>query len=164
MEKENDDLAAARIAAVCAGARARQRHNAGTRLRALSEGHLARCEVGALRDDLWVHNEMVLLAILRWMAEVEDIRKVLLNQLDVQADFLFPERKLRYAGSLRNSLAPCQEKGLVVTGGKEPKQWVSLASEIDLESLPKVPTNPFDASEPNPDLAVGSGDIYLWSD
>jgi hypothetical protein len=72
-------------------------------------------------------DEEVLLAILRWMAEEEDIYKVLMNQLDCQADFIFPDRKRRGAGSLRPVVEACHSKGLVTCGGKDPKFWVSIA-------------------------------------
>jgi len=109
------------------------------RLQALVRGCHGRQHVSHLCSSLWMSDDEVLLATMRWMAEKEDIHKVLLTQLDMQADYLFPDRKLRYAGPISSCLAVAENRGIVVTGGVSPKRWCRIPEDLDVAALPKAP-------------------------
>lgn len=143
LEKENQDLAAHAIAAGLKGHHERKglrkRSYSAHSLQGAVRGKTTRDKVRMLKEGIWTRDEEVLLAVLQWMAEKEDIFKVLLHQVECQADFLFPERKRRYAGSLQATVLACVDKGLVVMGGREPKEWVSLAPHVAITALPVAP-------------------------
>lgn len=145
-QRENEADAAARIQSVCRGYLERrktkaafEREASASRLCGLVRGRQGRQEARSRSHSFWKHDEEVILATMRWMAEKEQIFKVLFTQLDIQADFLFPDRKRRYAGSLRPCVMACAEKKLVVVGGRSPKEWVSVHPDISIDALPVAP-------------------------
>jgi len=143
LQNENETFAAQQIQAGCRGHLTRIKSGAKLagceQLQGLARGSLARRGVAALGGAMWGSDEDILLAILQYMAVEEDIYKVLYDQLDCQADYLFPERKARGAQSLRLVLPSLLSQGLVTSGGRAPKCWVSLASGVDTEALPIAP-------------------------
>lgn len=146
LQRSREGMAAQCVQGSIRGAAARKKVRAmrvqeasAMRLQALARGCHARQSVNDLNGSLWMSDDEVLLATMRWMAEKEDIHKVLLTQLDMQADFLFPDRKLRYAGPISTCLAVAENRGIIVTGGVSPQRWCRIAEELDVAALPVAP-------------------------